>query len=136
MVSHANMRAALGIGWVAPGTNAPFLSMGVDGLVPDLSNPDIGERHHMKIGREIIDLFDLSAAPTIAPSELRGLYSLHEPGHVELFIDFADFVEELSMRLSNSDTVRATAAYGSYGESDGELSARKVVVFTQPVVTE
>ena len=136
LVSHDNMRAALGIGWVPPGTNAPFLSMGLDGLVPDLSNPEIGERHHMKIGREVIDLFDLSAAPAIAPSDLRGLYSLHEPGHVELFSDFADFVEELSMRLSNSDTVRATSAYGIYDESDGELSARKVVVFTQPAVTE
>lgn len=137
LVPHDSIRAVLGLSWVAPGTNAPFLSMGTDGLVPDLRDPTvIGERHHMKIGREIIDLFDLDAAPTIAPSELRSLYSLAEPGHVELFSDFADFVDELAIRISNSDTVRSTAAYGIYDESDNELSSRKVVVFTQPAIPE
>ena len=138
LVAHDSMRAVLGLGWVAPGTNAPFMSMGPDGLVPDLiSNPEaIGERHHIKIGREIIDLFDLSAAPNVAPGELRSLYSLHEPGHVELFSNFTDFVDELSLRISNSDTVRSMAAYGIYDESDNELSSRKVVVFTRPAITE
>jgi hypothetical protein len=136
LVSHDHMRAVLGLGWVAPGTNAPFLSMGADGLVPDLSNEDIGGRHHMKIGREIIDLFDLSAAPTISPTEFRGLYSLHEPGHVELFRDFSEFVEELSLRISNSDTVRSIAAYGTWDEDASDLDARKAVVFTLPAATE
>lgn len=136
LVASEAMRAVLGISWVQPGTTAPFLSMGTDGLVPDLDNPDIGERHHIRIGREIVDLFDLSVAPTIAPNdERRSLYSLREPGHVELFKDFADFVEELSLRLSNSDTVRSTSAYGAWDEGTGELSSHKVVVFTQPAVT-
>jgi hypothetical protein len=132
LTAHTQLRVALGIGWLAPGTNAPFLSMGASGLVPDLGNPELGERHHLKIGREVIDLLDLGAAPTISPSASRGLYSLHEPGHVELFIDFADFVDELSLRISNSDTVRATAAYGSYDDGNVRIDAGKVIVFTHP----
>ena len=132
LVSHAQLPASLGIGWVAPGTTAAFLSLGGDGLVPDLSNPDIGERHHMLLGRELIDLFDLDTPPTIAPNAARGLYSLHEPGHVELFADFASFAEELALRIGESHTVRSMSAYGRFAEDDATLESRKVVVFTAP----
>jgi hypothetical protein len=132
IVGHRDIRSVLGISWQPPGTTAPFLSMGPDGLVPNLDREQIGIRHHMLFGGELIDLFDLPAAPSIEPSDARSWYSLREPGHVEMFADFTDFVEELTARLNNSENVRSLAAWGLYDDIDNSLASRNVIVFTQP----
>ena len=131
VIGHDQIRSAIGIGWTAEGTTAPFISMQIDGLVPDLSNPDIGVRHHILIGHELVDLFALPTAPSIGPSSSRSLYSLHEPGHVELFSDFAEFLDALNLRLNNAETVRSLAAYGAYDPLANDMDARKLVIFTQ-----
>ena len=65
--------------------------MGSDGLVLDLENAEIGERHHIKLGRTPISLYELPSSPLIAPMDsLRALYGISEPGHVELFKSFDD----------------------------------------------
>ena len=132
IVAYPDVRSALGISWLAPGTTAPFLSMGPEGLVPDLENPTIGARHHLLIGGQLVDLFDLPATTTIEPSVLRAWFSLHEPGHVEMFADFTEFVDALTARLNDSDTVASIAAYGFYDGLENSLSARKLAVFTLP----
>jgi hypothetical protein len=134
VVDHRNLRAALGIGWGVQGTTAPFLSIGPEGLVFDLGNPSIGERHHLAVGRRIIDLFDLPASPLLAPQTAgRTLYGLTEPGHVELFNDFDPFVAELALRLSGGTPARSLAAYGRYDDAANTLSANKIVVHLLPV---
>jgi hypothetical protein len=106
--------------------------MGPTSLVIDLSNPDIDVRHHLLIGDRLLDLYDLPASPSIEPSGLPRVYGIWEPGHIELFKDFGDFVDELALRLSNTDRARSLAAYGSYDEFDNALAARKVVVHMLP----
>ncbi len=59
VVDVRDLRAELGIGWGADGTSAPFLSMGDTGLVVDAANPDLGLRHHIRIGFRLIDITGL-----------------------------------------------------------------------------
>lgn len=132
LVGPLALRSALGIGWGIDGTAAPFQLMGSTSLVPDLTNPDIGLRHHLLIGDRLIDLFDLPASPGIEPTDERRLFSIWEPGHVELFQDFGEFVDELALRLGASDRARSLAAYGIYNESANTLTANQVVVHMLP----
>ncbi|HEY5568332.1 MAG TPA: hypothetical protein VIM81_13975, partial [Gammaproteobacteria bacterium] len=129
---HRDIPVALGIGWGLKGTNAPFSSMGPSGLVLDLANPDIGSRHHLKLGRRVVDLFDLPGSPAIVPDGTRVLYGLWEPGHVELFVDFGEFVDELAIRIGGGDAARALAAYGAYDEATNTLTANRIAVHLLP----
>ena len=129
VVEHRDIPSALGIAWDQDGTTAPFLSMGSDGLVLDLGNREIGERHHIRLGREPVSLYELPASPLIAPSDTgRMLYGISEPGHVELFRSFEDFSVELALRLSGSSRARALAAYGIYDETTNTVVANKIAV--------
>jgi hypothetical protein len=134
IVGYRDVPSLLGISWQLPGTHAPFLSMDPDGLVPSLDPNAIGIRHHILVGRELVDLLDLPAPPTLAPSAARSWYGLHEPGHVEMFADFAAFVDALGAHLNDSDTVRALSASGLYDEPASTLASRNVVVSLLPAV--
>lgn len=132
VVDHRDIPAALGIGWGLSGTATPFSSMNPTGLVLDMSNPQIGVRHHLLLGRRLVDLFDLAGPATIAPAGSRGLYGIWEPGHIEQFADFGDFHDELSQRLGAGANVQSLAAYGTFDEGALTLSARKVFVHMTP----
>jgi len=132
VIGPRDLPAVVGIGWGFGGTSAPFTMISPDRLVIDLENPDIGTRHHMLIGDRLIDLYDLPASPALIQSAPPRLYGIHEPGHIELFKDFADFVDELTARLSESDRARSLSAYGSYDDADNELGARRIVVQMLP----
>lgn len=135
LIGPADLPAVLGVGWGTTGTAAPFSAMGATSLVIDLANPDIDERHHMLIGRERIDLFDLPASPSIEPSGPPRVYGIWEPGHVELFKDFGGFVDELALRLSDTDRARNLAAYGRFATATNSLTANKIVVHMLPAET-
>ena len=126
----------LGIGWGSDGTHAPFLSMGPTGLVLDVDNADIGERHFLNVGMRRIDLTALAAGPTIAPASGRTLFGISEPGHVELFETFSEFVTELSTRLGAGDAAVAMTAYGSYDEGSNTLNANRISVHFARVAAE
>jgi len=128
LIGPRDLRSALGVGWQIDGTPAPFTTMGPASVVIDLANPDIGERHHILVGTTLIDLFDLPASPSIEPSALRGIYGITEPGHIELFVDFTDFADELALRLGGGSNSRALAAYGSFDEGANTLSANRIFV--------
>jgi len=131
IVGPRDLPATLGVGWGEAGTTAPFSVMTSTSLVIDLLNPAIGERHHLLLGPEIVDLFDLPASPAIEQSGPPRIYGIHEPGHVELFKNFPDFVAELSLRLGGGDRALGLAAQGHYLEFDNRLAANKIVVQLQ-----
>ncbi|HEX7081549.1 MAG TPA: hypothetical protein VF329_11090 [Gammaproteobacteria bacterium] len=128
VVDHRNLPASLGIGWGDAGTVAPFLALEPTGLVLDLANPSIGARHHLRVGRRVVDLLDLPAPPTVAPHGGRALFGLAEPGRVELFSDFGTFIDELARRLAAGDAARALTAHGTYDEAANTVDARYVAV--------
>ena len=133
VVDHRDIPAALGIGWGLGGTAVPFSSMNpMTGLVLEMANPQIGTRHHLLLGRELVNLFDLTGPATIAPAGTRGLYGIWEPGHIEQFADFADFHDELVNRLGAGANAQSLAAYGTFDETTLTLAARKVFVHMTP----
>jgi len=133
VVDHRSIPSALGIAWDEDGTTLPFLSMGPDGLVLDLENTEIGERHHIKLGRTAASLYELPSSPLIAPTDSdRALYGISEPGHVELFKNFDDFTVELTLRLNDFNGTRSLAAYGAYDETTNTLIASKIAVHMVP----
>ena len=133
VVDHRSIPSALGIAWDEDGTTVPFLSMGPDGLVLDLENMEIGERHHIKLGRTAVSLHELPSSPLIAPTDSRrALYGISEPGHVELFKSFDDFMAELTLRLNDFNGARSLAAYGAYDETTNTLTANKIAVHMIP----
>lgn len=128
VVDFSELRAELGIGWGETGTAAPFLSMGVDGLVVNAANPDLGLRHHIRIGWRIIDITGLASPVTVAPATGRTLFALGEPGNVEVFREWAPFVARLSERLSGGAKARAMFAHGRFDAGSTTLTANYVAI--------
>ena len=128
IVDFARVRAVMGIGWGEDGTTAPFLSMGDAGLVVDGDNPDLGLRHHIKIGPVLIDITGLASNVTVAPAAGSTLFALGEPGNVEVFRDWAPFVARLNEKLNGGATARGMFAHGAYAAGSTTLTANYVAV--------
>jgi hypothetical protein len=128
VVDFSELRAELGVGWGDAGTAAPFLSMGVDGLVVDSGNPDLGLRHHIRIGFQIIDITGLATPVTVAPAANRTLFAIGDGVSVELFHDWAPFVDRLTMRLSGGAKARGMFARGAYDGGSFTLTANTVAI--------
>ena len=132
LIGPRDLPAALGVSWAPTGTSAPFSVMTGTSLAIDLANPAIGDRHHMLLGHEVVDLFDLPSSPIIEQSGPPRVYGITEPGHVELFAGFSEFVDALTIRLGGGDRAVHFAAYGRYTEIGNRLAANKIVVHLQP----
>ena len=129
VVDLSDRRAHLGIGWTVAGTTAPFLSLGEDGLVLDLDNPDIGLRHHIHFGGVVLDLFDLPASPQIVPpTEGRTRYAILQRGRIQIFSDFAEFAVELSLLLDGVTAARALHAGGGYDAASNVFTTYKLAI--------
>jgi len=123
------MRAKLGIGWFPDGTVAPFLSIGPDGLVPDLDNPNLGLRHHLKIGHVVIDLTEMAAAPTILPADnARTRFAIMQGHRVQLFRDFDRFVATLAQLLDGATSAYTMHATGQYDRDANAVYARTISI--------
>jgi len=129
VVDHLNLPTTLGIGWGAAGTTAPFVSMSATGLVIDITNKSIGQRHFIQTGMQRLDILTLASGPTIAPAADRGMYGVWEPGHVELFEHFADFETKLAARLAAGDAITSLTALGAYDAGSNVLTANGVSAF-------
>lgn len=129
VVDLANRRARLGIGWGPDGTLAPFTSIGTGGLVVDVDNPDIGLRHHIKIGPVVIDLFDLPMSPTIiGAQEGPRLFAILQHRRVQVFRDFDRFIDTLGSLLNGANTAQYMHSSGSYVQAQNTMTARFIGV--------
>ena len=128
VVDFQDVAATLILGWGLEGTSAPFLSLGADGLVIDNDNADIGARHFIAIGPQIIDITALASSPTIAPADGRALYAIGEPRRIEVFSEFARFAEALSTKLAGGQKALAMCAHGRYDAGSTTLTANYVSV--------
>jgi hypothetical protein len=133
VVDHRDLSAVLGIGWGRAGTTAPFLSMGAAGLVIDLGNPSIGERHALIAGLRHVDLLSLTTPPTVAPMTGRALFGISAGGAIRLFDDFGEFSAELARRLAAGHAVMGLVAHGAYEGATTTLRAHRVSVHLAPV---
>jgi hypothetical protein len=133
VIDHRGLPAQLGIGWGISGTVAPFSSMGASGLVLDLNNASIGERHHLLVGTRLIDLEMLAMAPTLAPPPMgRALYGISIGADIRLFNSFADFSSELAAQLGSGRRAIALNASGNYEAASATLYATHIAVHFPP----
>jgi hypothetical protein len=128
VVDFSELRAELGIGWGETGTLRPFLSMGATGLVINTTNPDLGLRHHIRIGPRIIDITALASPLTVAPATGRTLFALGDSTGVEVFREWAPFVERLTARLAVDGKPRAMYARGAFDAGSTTLTANYVAI--------
>jgi len=129
VIDLAGRRAELGIGWGPEGTTAPFVSIGTDGLVIDLDNPDIGLRHHIKVGPAVLDLLNLPMAPTITgANEGPRTFAILRQHRVQVFHDFDRFVETLGLLLDGANVMKGMHAGGGYDRGQNIFTARFIGV--------
>src|SRR5262245_19608039 len=134
VIDHRELPTMLGIGWGMTGTTAPFSSMGATGLVLDLHNPSIGERHHMLVGgMRIVDLLTLPASPTLAPPpDGRAAYGISVGGDIRMFDSFAEFSSALATKLGGGGHAIALTAVGRYEAGNATLYANHIAVLFAP----
>lgn len=128
VIDVSDRRAVLGIGWTEAGTLEPFSMLDQEGIVLNLDSPDIGLRHHLKLGDVLIDLFDLSGSPLIVPSEARSLFAILQGRTVQVFNDYDEFVDELTRRLDGSVSARSFHARGGFDAGANVVTARRISV--------
>jgi hypothetical protein len=116
------------------GTTAPFSSMNATGLVLDLHNSSIGERHHMVVaGLRVVDLQTLSTAPTLAPPpDGRAIYGNAVGADIRMFDSFAEFSAELAAKLGGGGHAIALTAVGRYEAGNATLYANHIAVLFAP----
>ena len=130
IVDFSDLRAVMGVGWGAAGTIAPYLSIGSDGLVLDNRNQDIDQRHHVKQGTVLIDLTGLDSNTVIAPRETgRKLFVIKTSDSLQLYSDFDDFVNALTLELDGATTARSMFARGHYDGDNNVFNAYKIGVY-------
>ncbi len=130
LIDYTNIRSALGVGWGAAGTIAPYLSVGDDGLLLDNQNMDIDVRHHIKQDPILIDLTALNSDTLIAPRETgRMLFYIRSQDSLRLYSDFNDFATDLANSLDGATTARSMHARGLYDVDTNVFSAYKIGVY-------
>jgi hypothetical protein len=133
VIDHRGLPAMLGIGWGSAGTTAPFSSMGVSGLVLDIANPSIGERHTLIVGMRHIDLTTLPTPPTLAPPTVgRAIYGISVGGDIRMFTSFAEFSSALAQLLGGGRPAIALTASGRYEAGSATLYATHIAVLFAP----
>jgi len=130
VIDFTDVRSALGMGWGAEGTVAPFVSIGPDGLVLDNANDDIDVRHHVKQGPVLIDLTALDSNTTIVPQETdRMAFYIKSADSLRMYSDFTDFVNDLSTSLDGATAARSMHARGKYDVNTNVFTAYKIGVY-------
>jgi hypothetical protein len=129
-IDYSDVRSALGVGWGAGGTIAPFVVTDIEGLVLDNQNPDIDQRHYIKQGPVLIDLASLDSNTTIVPRETgRMLFSIKSRDSLRLYSDWGDFFADLQDSLDGSTKARSMYAYGLFDADSNTFTAAKMGIF-------
>ncbi|MDH3619432.1 MAG: DUF4382 domain-containing protein [Gammaproteobacteria bacterium] len=130
VIDYTGVRSALGIGWGAEGTTAPYSSIGPDGIALDNDNAAIAVRHYIKQGPVLIDLTALDSDTMIVPSDRRrSVYYIKTADSLRMYTDFVDFVDDLTASLDGATAARSMHARGDYDADTNVFSANKIGVF-------
>lgn len=130
VIDYTDVRSALGVGWGAEGTVAPFLRMDGEGLLLNNQNEDIDIRHHIKHGPVLIDLTALDSDTLIIPHESdRMLFVIKTADSLRQYSDFGDFVTDLTTSLNGATTARSMFARGKYDVDSNVFTAYKVGIY-------
>ena len=129
IIDYTDVRSALGVGWGAEGTTAPFSMMDGSGLLLDNFNEAIDQRHYIKQGTVLIDLTTLDMNTLIAPRETgRKLFVVKTADSLQLYADFEDFLTALMISLDGVNAARSMYARGHYNADTNVFTAYKIFV--------
>ncbi len=130
IIDYSDVLSALGVSWIGEGTTAPFLMMDETGLLLDNMNENIGVRHFIKQGPVLIDLTALDSDTLIAPRESgRKLFVVKTTDSLQLYADWMDFVNALTISLDGVNTAKSMYARGHYNADTNVFTAYKVFVY-------
>ncbi|MGI9284473.1 MAG: hypothetical protein ACR2P1_03740 [Pseudomonadales bacterium] len=138
LVDVSELRAKLGISWIAEGSTSPFNPQSSHGLGVDSNADAIGRAHHVKRAGVTTDLQSLSQIITIQPNGTgRGLFALAtDRKRVRVFHNFSRFEAALAEVLNGSNKVKAVFAQGNFSDSSAEFTAARLVVKVNVVSEE
>jgi len=130
VVDFEALPALLGIGWGFNGTDAPFLSMGRNGFVIDVTNVDLGQRQFLEIGPRRFDITSGLPEPiTVEPVETGfALYAVARGLEVRVYSDFGDFAARVNSLLNGGNAMRSFTARGEYEVATTTVVADYVAV--------
>jgi hypothetical protein len=129
LVNFDDIQALLGIGWGVEGTDSPFISMNATEIVIDIDNPDLGARHFIQVGPLTEDITTFASPMTIVPETVeRRLFALSVNRRLEMYRDFAAFVERVNVLLNGSASMRSLTARGAFDEASTTLTANLVAI--------
>jgi hypothetical protein len=129
LIDFSDVRSALGVGWGAAGTAAPFAMMDESGLLLDNFSDAVDQRHFIKHGPVLIDLTALGSNTLIAPHETgRKLFAIKTTDSLQLYAEFDDFVAALAISLGGANAARSMYARGQYDADTNVFTAYKVFV--------
>ncbi|HTE40676.1 MAG TPA: hypothetical protein VK629_07595 [Steroidobacteraceae bacterium] len=124
LVSYAELRAQLAIGFGVAGSAAPFNSLNASGLILNLADPNIGLPHHIHVGPTTFDLQSLTASPTIlGASGGATMYVIVTTTGIMHYAAFADFVAALTTSLNGSSRLVGFSASGYFDSNANTLTA-------------
>ncbi len=130
LIDYSDVRSALGVGWGAEGTTTPFLMMDGTGLLLDNRNLDTDQRHHIKQGPVLIDLTSLDSNTLVAPRESgRKVFTVKTSDSLQLYADFDDFINALTLELNGVNAARSMYARGHYNSDTNVFTAYKIFVY-------
>jgi hypothetical protein len=129
-IDYSDVRSALGVGWGAQGTVAPFAATDIAGLVLDNQNMDFDQRHYIKQGPVLIDLTSLDSNTTLVPRETgRTLFSIKTRDSLRLYSDWGDFIPALQSSLDGATRARSMHAYGHFDTDSNTFTVVKLGIF-------
>jgi hypothetical protein len=127
LVDVSDVRSTLGVGWGVDGTRAPCLGMDGAGLLLDNGNPDIDQRHYIKQGPVLIDLTTLASSTLIRPRDTgRAVFTIATRDRLQLYADFGEFIEALTLELGGATAARSLHARGHYDAVSNVFTAYRI----------
>lgn len=125
----ATANARLGIYWGLAGTTQPFNSIDpVNGMVPNLTGTPAPVFDNLRRGGVVVALTTLPSSPVIVGNSAGGDFAILQNGSVEVHASFADFVNDLTSRLSAGGTVVGLWSLGGFDSTSNTLTANKIAV--------
>jgi hypothetical protein len=130
LVDFSNTASDLAINWRADGTATPFVSLAAAGIVVDMGNSALGLLHLVHTGPQVIDLKTAAVNPTLVPdATVTDVFAIRtDARQIKTFSSFADFVTDLSARLTAGAKVEGVWARGHYNATTSTFTASQLAV--------
>jgi len=128
----AAVPSLLVVSWGQAGSATAITGLTATSTSLQLSLTNVGMRHFVTEGPEVVDLTKVTPAPSIVPATAATnvTFTIGHAGKLktENFGTFPAFVTQLATELTNATTIDIVAAEGTYNATKDVLTAQRLVV--------